>query len=82
MGPDIRRPVSRQKAVFAAIEVPLNAYKAGTRGDFAGIITVLPPVRQPMPAGGPIPLAYQTAEAARRAVYARRFAAFAAAAAS
>jgi hypothetical protein len=62
------------------IEVPLNAYEAGKRGDFAGIITVLPPVRQPMPAGGPIPLAYQTAEAARRAVYAPGFAAFAAAA--
>ena len=44
MGPNIRRPVSRQKAVFAAIEVPLNAYEAGTRGDFGGIITVSPPV--------------------------------------
>ncbi len=31
----------RQNLRLIAIEVPLNAYEAGKRGDFAGIITVL-----------------------------------------
>jgi hypothetical protein len=31
----------RQKLRLVTIEVPLNAYEAAKRGDFAGIITVL-----------------------------------------
>ena len=69
----------RKNLRLMTIEVPLNAYEAGKRGDFARIITVLPP-RTSAHARGRAHSIGMTAEAARRAVYARGFAAFAAAA--